>query len=209
MGKPLHELLAEFQGTSVTGQTKTASAEKPASSKEVELVLEQMGLIDAETVKTASENVSQESKVGGIMDLKAIYEQIVGNGEEQTKVASEEVTPAAQASTNEAGEESALGDLTGQYLNVAMESYFEKIASKLDSAAGAGEQPLSGIRPTSALSAVTGKQADPSMPVNTNASGDQKLEVNGSSVSRYEIDALKKQILKRISGDKMDVGAYA
>ena len=70
----LQEIVAECFPATPTGQEKTASAKKQTSTVEVDAMLQELGVSDTATVKTAAQKV-EETLNGGSMtgSLAEIY----------------------------------------------------------------------------------------------------------------------------------------
>jgi hypothetical protein len=201
----LEEILADV-GLADNAQTKTASAAAP-SSKEVNSVLESLGLTGLEgsaedITKTASD---ERNKMG----LLSIYEDAFGEEvvvETQTKVAStEEVTD----DENEAS--TRFGELVGLYFSVAQDSLVEKLAGDLEMEAGDGYKPQGSAPAGGQLSEIVGKQGDPALPVNHDASSGAGLRVNTGNQTPYSLKAkaqIKAILSRRMSTEAGDVGGY-
>lgn len=195
----LAELMAEFLPGAQTEQTKEAAA-KPASTAEIDRVLEDLGLASAESVKTASENVSETKTNGGSMNLMDIYNEVVG----------QEQTPAAEVVTEEGTEKVAseqgmdenhpitqFGGLVGDYFNVMFES-MAKEAGDLEAEAGKGESPVAHQEGGGSMSHVLGKPADAHMPANHSASSGAPLHVTTKNTSPYALNVVQQKLLKRL-----------
>lgn len=195
----LSELMAEFlPGASQEGHSKEAAA-KPASTAEIDRVLEDLGLAGAESVKTASENVSETKTNGGSMNLMDIYNEVVGT----------EQTPAAEVVNEEGTEKVAseqvdenhpitqFGGLVGDYFNVMFES-MTKEAGDLEAEAGKGESPVAHQDGGGSMSSVIGKPADANMPVNHSASSGAPLHVTTKNTSPYSLNVVQQKLLKRL-----------
>jgi hypothetical protein len=188
----LRELMAEFD----IGEEHTKQASVTKTSKdEIDQVLENLGIGDAETVKTASEN---ENKDGGSMGLQDIYEKIMGEDvSAQEKVASE--TPATEETSQEKVASSSFGELTGEYFNVVAAPYFEKVAGDLEVEAGQGHAPMGDLDEKSSLGKSLGQQADPHLKVNHAPKNGQRIDAATGGKSPYSLKekALLKAILSR------------
>ena len=200
----LQELMAEVLGSpSKEELQKQASAAKP-TTQEVDQALENLGLRDSGTVKTASE-AGAEPGNGGTISLAQIYEQIMGEAAPAAAAeATTEKTAAAatEPTASEAGDEDAstlFGEMVGDYFNVMAEPFFDKVAADLETEAGAGESPVEGQTTGGSMTAALGKPADPHLHVNHPASSGAPLRVTTKGTSPYSLReaALKKEILRR------------
>ena len=188
----IQELLQECMETS-NGQTKTASVAKPATD-EIDSVLAELGIADAETVKTASD-VGENTNGGMKMSLADIYNQITEEApasEGQTKVANEE------------GSESDFGSLTGHYVNILMNEFIEGIDKE------ANEKPMAHAGDKSSLSATMGNGGDPALEMNHSASSGKGMNVSTGGKSPYDLNAamIKAVLKRRVSAEAGDVGGY-
>lgn len=216
----IEEILAQVGlSDAPLSQTKTAAVGSP-SSKEVNKVLEDLGLSGVEDIDNAgvTKTASEERNHMGLTD---IYENIFG---EAAPVETEVVEPAAQekvaaaAATVETEVEaeateqtSAMGELTGVYFNVLEDAFVEKIAGDLEMEAGAGHKPQGGVKGGSELSRIVGKEGDPAVAVNHNPSSGAGLKVNPGNQTPYSLKAKAqiKAILKRnMKSEAGDIGGY-
>lgn len=211
----IEEILAQVGLSDAPSQTKTASAQATPSSKEVNKVLEDLGLSGVEEVDNAgvTKTASEERNHMGLTD---IYENIFGEAVEaegQEKVAAAEEA-AAEGSEVEAGEEdtsTALGSLTGIYFNVMHDAFIEKVAGDLEAEAGAGHSPLGGNKGGGELTRIIGKEGDPSIPMNHDATSGAGLKANPGNQTPYSLKARAqiKAILKRnMKSEAGDLGGY-
>lgn len=215
----LKDLVSEFglAGSEEESQVKTASAAK-TTSEEVEAMLDNLGVLDSETVKTAAQ---ASKKDGGTMNLMDLYNDFTSEktaSETAAAAASTEVTSEQAAATTEAaqttevagegeGSEKVAGDATelfgnlvGGYFNEQFESMIEKCAADLESEAGKGESPMAHLGNSGGLTNVIGKEGDPHLHVNYPASGGAALKVTTGGHSPYSL-AVKQKILKRMAGE--------
>lgn len=193
----LQELMAEVLGGDQSGQTKEAQATK-STTDEIDQVLENLGLDESESVKTASEN--ENTNDGGNMSgLMGIYEEIMGDETGAEKVADSGYEGDDSAST-------AFGELVGSYFNEMAGPFFDKVASDLEAEAGQGEQPMAHAPVGGSMGRTLGAQRDPHLPVNHSASSGAKLETMTGNSSPYSL-AVKQKLLKRMAGNG-PVGEY-
>lgn len=211
----IEQLLAGV-GLSSGGQTKTAAAAVPTSS-EVNQVLENLGIFGGiESLDAASVTKTASAEGTNMTGLTDIYDSMFGAEEAasatdpgQTKVAAAAPEAAATADANEDGDPStSLGELTGIYYNVQCDEFVEKIAGDLEAEAGKGFKPQ-GAGERSELSKIIGKEGDPAIAVNYDASSGAGLKVNPGNQTPYMINAHAKEILKRrVKSEAGDVGGY-
>lgn len=198
----LEEILAQVGLGDAGVQTKTASQASP-TTKEVNDVLDGLGLSglgedEGGVTKTASDERNQ-------MGLTDIYEDMFGEkapaapAPEQTKVAAEVAPVAATVTEDEAGQESPVGELTGIYFNVMHDAWQEKLAGDLEAEAGAGVKPQASAPGGGELSKIVGKEGDPAIAMNHDASGGKALKVNPGNQTPYSLKekALAKAIARR------------
>jgi len=193
----LEELLRSYDLVDGPAQTKTASANLPASA-EVDQVLESLGLGGSTEVieKVANANTN---KGDNIMSLTGIYEEIFGD---VAPVAGQEKTASAGENTEETNEATQLfGELSAHYFGAAQAEFLDKIAGSVETEAGPGEQPMAHLGNTSSLGRSMGTIKDPAMPVNHSASGGEGMHTATGGTSPYSLKemALKKQILKNMA----------
>lgn len=130
----LDELMADVLGASSQEQTKTASA-KPATTQEIDQVLEGLGLGGSEAVKTASANLNDNggNMKGSLTDL--LYNDIMGEGEASANAQSTTEKTASEAASSDEGTDAAFGEAAGHYFNAAYETYLDKVAASLEAEA--------------------------------------------------------------------------
>lgn len=193
----LEELMADCGLDSpVAGQTKTASANKTATTAEVDQAIANLGMNDAAEVKTAAVKTASVSKDGGSMGLTEIYaglfNDVVEPAVESTeKVAAAEGTPAEETAMN------SFGTAVGEYFNLAVESMLDKVAGELEAEANKGVKPMAHAPGSeSAL----GSPGDPMIGQNHDASSGAALKVTTQSHSPYSL-AVKQKLLKRFAGE--------
>src|ERR1019366_6060553 len=174
----IEEILAQVGLSDAPSHTKTAAAVGSPSSKEVNKVLEDLGLSGVEEVDNAgvTKTASEERNNMGLTD---IYENIFGEAApeaveptEQVKVATAAAAAAAAAvetevvaaSTEEVTEPStAMGELTGIYFNVLEDAFVEKLAGDFEMEAGKGHKSVDNAG--GELSRIVGKEGDPRIAV--------------------------------------------
>lgn len=198
------------------GQTKEASVQKP-STEEIDRALEDLGLAESGTVKTASDVANKSN--GGNMGLTEIYNQMFA---EDTQPTTTETEPAAAEPTtkvaSEAGGESNedpndFGSLVGHYFNVGTETFLEKVAAEAEASDKGGDHnPLQHLGDKSALGGTLGNVGDPHMGNNYDASSGAASKAMTGSNSPYaplSKALMTKAILKRkMSMESGDVGGY-
>lgn len=216
----LEEILAEV-GLGESTQTKTAAPVGSPSTKEVNEVLESLGLDGGiESVEQAGQTKTASEERNQPMGMDKIYESlfqdapaanaVVAPTETQTKTASETTTEVS-ATEVEADESTALGELTGIYFNVQHDALIEKLAGDLEMEAGAGHKPQASAPGGGELSKIVGKEGDPAIPMNHDASGGAALQVTTKNTTPYSLKsrAQIKAILKRtMKSEAGDVGGY-
>lgn len=130
----LDELMADVLGEPSQEQTKTASA-KPATTQEIDQVLETLGLGDSGAVKTASSTLNDNGGNMSLTDL--LYKDIMGEGEAPAPAATPAEKTASEAAPAQSEEtDGAFGEAAGHYFNAAYETYLDKVAGNLESEAG-------------------------------------------------------------------------
>jgi hypothetical protein len=210
----LEEILAQVGLSEAPSQTKTASAAAP-SSKEVNKVLEDLGLSGVEDIdnagvtKTASEGRNH-------MGFTDIYDSMFGEvapaatEETQVKTAAADAVATAEAGAEEVTESStAMGELTGIYFNVLEDSFYEKLAGDLEMEAGKGHKSVDNAG--GELSRIVGKEGDPRIAVNHDPASGAGLKVNPGNQTPYSLKAKAqiKAILKRnMKSEPGDIGGY-
>lgn len=210
----LEEILAQVGLSDVApSQTKTASAAAP-SSKEVNKVLEDLGLSGVEEIdnagvtKTASEERNH-------MGLTEVYESLFGEAAPAAAAESTQEKVAAAATTEgetttettEVVPSTALGELVGVYFNVMEDAYVEKLAGDLEMEAGAGHKPFAHQPASGELTKIVGKEGDPMIAKNHDASSGAGLKVTTGGNTPYslkakaQIKAILKRTMKSEAGD--------
>lgn len=221
----IEEILAQVGlGDTPPSQTKTASAGSP-SSKEVNKVLEDLGLSGVEEISSAgvTKTASEERNNMGLTELyESIFEDAAAPAAEpvQEKTAAAAAAPAAPAApvqektASAEGEEdpsTAVGELTGIYFNVLEEAFVEKLAGDLEMEAGAGHSPLGGNKGGGELTRIIGKEGDPSIPMNHDSTSGAGLKANPGNQTPYSLKARAqiKAVLKRnMKSEPGDLGGY-
>jgi len=190
---------------SETSQTKTA-ATKPASTKEIDQVLNSLGLGGTEeSIQKVANKTS--NKQGEHMHLTGIYEDFFS--EPSQEEGTEKVATSAEAEATEI-----FGELVGNYFLAAKEGFFDKIASDdsdEDDESEGDEKPMAELGNKSQLGSAIGKAGDPAMSVNHKASGGEAMKAMTSNSSPYSLKelAFMKSILKRVGKSQPGhVGAY-
>lgn len=214
----IEEILAQVGLSDAPSQTKTAAAKGSPSSKEVNQVLEDLGLsgveeVDAGVTKTASEERNQM----GLTDLyenifaEAAPEAIAAEVPAQEKTAAAEVTEEVEGTEEVVEPSTAMGELTGIYFNVLEDAFVEKLAGDLEMEAGSGHKPQAGIKDGGELSRIVGKEGDPSVAMNHDASSGAGMKANPGNQTPYSLKAKAqiKAILKRnMKSEAGDIGGY-
>lgn len=216
----LEEILRDV-GLGEPSQTKTATTANP-STKEVNEVLESLGLdskvVENQVTKTASDERTN-------MGLTDIYEDLFGTKPEATveKTAATTAAPAAEAApaatektasaeTQETEDPTTrVGELTGIYFNVMHDACIEKIAGDLEMEAGKGYQPQEHAGSTGELSKIVGKEGDPALPNNYDASSGAGLKANPGNQTPYSLKAqaqIKAILKRRMKSEPGDLGGY-
>lgn len=207
----LEEILAQVGLSDVApSQTKTAAAANP-SSKEVNKVLEDLGLSGVEDLSAAgvTKTASEERNH---MGLTEVYESLFGEAAPAaTEEGQEKVAAAEGEATTEGTEEvvpsTSLGELVGVYFNVLEDAYVEKVAGDLEMEAGAGHKPFAHQPAAGELSRIVGKEGDPMLPKNHDASSGAGLKVTTGGNTPYslkakaQIKAILKRTMKSEAGD--------
>src|ERR1019366_3746344 len=185
----LEEILADVGLSEPSGQTKTASAQGTPSTKEVNSVLEGLGLSgveDAGVTKIASDERNN-------MAFLDIYESVFGDTApvdevvEQTKVAAAAAPVVTETEIDENPNTTAFGELAGVYLSVAIDGLVEKLAGDLEMEAGTGHKPQASAPGGGQLSEITGKIGDPSIEMNYDASSGKPLVTNPGNQTPYPL----------------------
>jgi hypothetical protein len=187
----LEELLSQYGLSEQPSQTKVAQEQAPKNTnEEVNQVLEGLGLFDAEEgVEKVAQETENENK-GDRMSLTGIYSELFGDGENEVNDQGYE--------GNEASE--LFGELTAHYFSAAQANYLDKIAGEVEHD---DEQPMENMK--------GGKEQDPHMPVNYQASGGAPMHAMTGNTSPYTLKdaAILKAVLKRLGQAQPGaVGAY-
>lgn len=217
----IDEILSSVGLGDKPSQTKTASAGSTPSSKEVNKVLEDLGLSGAEDISNAgvTKTASEERNHMGLTEL---YDQVFGeaapaapadDGQNKTAsaAAAAEGDPAVEPTQGDSNPITDLGELTGIYFNVAEEAYLDKVAGDLEHEAGSGHSPLGGNKGGGELTRIIGKEGDPSVAVNHDPVSGAGLKVNPGNQTPYSLKARAqiKAILKRtMKSEPGDIGGY-
>lgn len=202
----MQEILDEV-GLGEAGHTKTATATTAPSSKEVNDVLDSLGLSNVESVEAAgvTKTASEGRNRMGMTDL---YEEIFGG--EAAPAATQEKTAAAATEAGEQTEvESQAGELTGIYFNVLRDAAFDKIAGDLEMEAGKGFQPDAGS--SGELTKIVGKEGNPRVAVNHDPSSGAGMVANPGNQTPYSLKAkaqIKAILKRRMTSEAGDVGGY-
>ena len=213
----IEEILAQVGLSDVPSHTKTAAAKGSPSSKEVNKVLEDLGLSGVEDVDNAgvTKTASEERNNMGLTDIyENIFGEVVEATEGQEKVAAAAAVGEAEVTEEVTGDEdtsTALGSLTGIYFNVMHDAFMDKIAGDLESEAGAVHSPLAGNKGGGELTRIIGKEGDPSIPMNHDSTSGAGMKVNPGNQTPYSLKARAqiKAILKRtMKSEAGDVGGY-
>lgn len=215
----IEEILAQVGLSDAPSQTKTAAAAGSPSSKEVNKVLEDLGLSGVEDVDSAgvTKTASEERNHMGLTDLyenifaEAAPEAIAAEVPGQEKTAAAEVTEEVEGTEEVVEPSTAMGELTGIYFNVLEDAFVEKLAGDLEMEAGAGHKPQAGVKDGGELSRINGKQGDPSVAMNHDASSGAGMKANPGNQSPYSLKAKAqiKAILKRnMKSEAGDIGGY-
>jgi hypothetical protein len=140
----------------------------------------------------------------------------------QTKTAAAATTTEQTATTEvtetevEKTASTAFGEVVGTYFNVLCDNFvaevegLDKVAGDLEAEAGEGYAPQGGGE-RSELSKIIGKEGDPALKVNRDASSGAGLKVNPGNQTPYSLKAGAqiKQILKRkMKSEPGDVGGF-
>lgn len=201
----LDELMADVLGAPSQEQTKVASA-KPATTQEIDQVLESLGLGEAGAVKTASEELNDNggNMKGSLTDL--LYKDIMGEEEEAAAATAEPTKTAAEATTteDEISGDAAFGTAAGHYFNAAYETYLDKVAADLISEGKSDSvQPMAHLPGGSAVSKSLGLGgADPHVAVNhKDGLKHEPIAATTKNHGAYD-ESLKEKaaILRRIKG---------
>lgn len=198
--------LRELMGEVFPEQVKTASAaSKPSSTAEVDRVLNDLGLLDAESVKTASAS-TPENNGGPMSSLAEIYERTMSTPVTEKTAAA---APAAAAAATEAEKTAAaaedetgisdFGSLVGGYFNDQFAPYVEKVAADLETEAGKGHKPQADAPGGGGMTSVIGKEGDPALAMNHAASDGAHLKVTTQGHTPYSL-AVQQSVLKRFKG---------
>ena len=204
----LAELLGEY-GLIDGNQEKTASALDGNNSKEVNQILESLGLSGADEGVEKVANATIENK-GESMSLTGIYEKFF----DESAPAQDTEVAALQKEASEEGTEGnegtgLFGELVGHYFQAAQGAYHEKVAASVEEEVEKGELPMAHLENKSSLGASMGKVQDPHMPMNHSASGGHELKASIGGQFPYpsiKEKAQMKAILKRMAA--APVGAY-
>jgi hypothetical protein len=216
----IEEILAQVGlGDASSSQTKTAAAAVP-SSKEVNKVLEDLGLSGIEDVNAGQTKTASDERNN--MGLTDIYESMFGEaapaaaGQEKTAAAAAAEAAPVEGEEKTASEEeqsptTSVGEVTGVYFNVMRTELLEKMAGGLEAEAGSGHSPLGGNKNGGELSRIVGKEGDPSVAVNHDPTSGAGLKVNPGNQTPYSLKARAqiKAILKRnMKSEPGDIGGY-
>jgi hypothetical protein len=216
----IEEILSQVGLGDKPSQTKTASAAATPSSKEVNKVLEDLGLGGVEEISSAgvTKTASEERNHMGFTEAyEALFgeEAVAAPAEDgQNKIAAAAPAAGEPAAAPAEGEDNPitdLGELTGIYFNVAEEAYLDKVAGDLEHEAGSGHSTLGGNKGGGELTRIIGKEGDPSVAVNHDPTSGAGLKVNPGNQTPYSLKARAqiKAILKRtMKSEPGDIGGY-
>jgi hypothetical protein len=221
----IEEILTQVGLGDSQSQTKTAAATSAPKSQEVNQVLESLGLsgVDESAAAGVTKTASEGRNNMGFSDFyDDLFADVTPDAAAAAAAAEQEKTAAAAAAA--AGGEGAsaaevavedptdnFGQLTGVYVNVLADSYFEKLAGDLEMEAGKGFKPQAGVNDGGELSRIVGKEGDPSIEMNHDASSGAGLKVNPGNQTPYSLKARAqiKAILKRnMKSEPGDLGGY-